>query len=107
MSDPYAQNIRIEALDRAVRVRISQGTEPDGHTVERARTYEAFLDGNPVTEIVKAIAASIRANCTLDWDIIQQGSDATVYGVADWIENPPEWITTPWAAQVRASNKPA
>jgi hypothetical protein len=39
----------------------------------------------------KAIADQVRANCTLDWATMQKGGDAIVYGVCDWIENPPEW----------------
>lgn len=41
----------------------------------------------------KAIADQVRRNCTLDWDRMQKGGDHIVYGVADWIENPPEWST--------------
>lgn len=43
-------------------------------------------------EMRKTIAEQVRRNCTLPWPL-PVGTDATVYAVADWIENPPEWVT--------------
>lgn len=38
------------------------------------------------------IAEQVRRNCTLDWDVMQEGGDGVIYAVADWIEHPPEWV---------------
>lgn len=39
----------------------------------------------------KAIADQVRRNCTLPSAVLHGGGDQIVYGVCDWIENPPEW----------------
>lgn len=42
----------------------------------------------------KKIATQVRNNCTLPWPL-PVGTDPTIRAVADWIENPPEWVTGP------------
>lgn len=50
---------------------------------------------DPVTrEALKTVADAIRRNCTPDWDAYQSGGDALIAAVADWVENPPEWVTS-------------
>lgn len=55
------------------------------------------------TDIIKTIVADIRAHCTLDYELVLKGGDAVIYAVADWIDNPPEWIKSAWANQSRAA----
>jgi hypothetical protein len=38
-------NLRIEALDRAVRVALARGTESDKDTIARSEAFHAFLLG--------------------------------------------------------------
>lgn len=56
-----------------------------------------------VQSTVESIAASIRANCTPPAEAYQAGGDALIASVADWIENPPEWVKSTWADQARAN----
>lgn len=64
----------------------------------RRAVFRAGAASQPTAaEVAATIVARVRANCTLDWDIVQKGGDHIVYGVADWIENPPEWVDAPWA----------
>lgn len=51
---------------------------------------------------VESIVASIRQNCTPPSEVLLAGGDALVYAVADWVENPPEWVKATWADQARA-----
>jgi hypothetical protein len=51
-------------------------------------------------ETVAAIVSKVRLNCTLDWEVMKAGGDPIIYAVADWIENPPEWVKAPWATPV-------
>lgn len=39
------------------------------------------------------VATEIRLHCTLDWEVTKKGGDALISAVADWVENPPEWVT--------------
>ncbi|KTS90685.1 hypothetical protein NS183_07840 [Microbacterium testaceum] len=41
----------------------------------------------------KDIAEQVRRNCTPPWEAVISGSDAVVAAVAEWIANPPEWVT--------------
>ena len=61
--------------------------------IARVRELE---DERVDTEWGKVIATKVRANCTLDWDVMQKGGDAIIYAVADWIENPPDWVKAQW-----------
>lgn len=51
---------------------------------------------------VASIVASIRANCTPSSKAYEAGGDVLIAAVADWIENPPEWVQATWADQARA-----
>jgi hypothetical protein len=50
-------------------------------------------------EVVVQIAAKVRANCTPSSEAYSKGGDTLVYAVADWIENPPEWVKAPWTVK--------
>jgi len=56
-----------------------------------------------VGSTVKSIVASIRANCTPPVSAYSAGGDTLIGAVADWIENPPEWVQSTWADQARAN----
>lgn len=49
----------------------------------------------------RRIADQVRRNCTLpsardsEGRIVRHHRDDTIAAVADWIENPPEWVTGP------------
>jgi hypothetical protein len=47
-------------------------------------------------EIAATIAAKVRANCTPPSEAHDRGGDFLISAVADWIENPPEWVDAPW-----------
>lgn len=51
---------------------------------------------------VESIVANIHANCTVPSEVLNKGSDALIHAVADWVENPPEWLKATWADQARA-----
>jgi hypothetical protein len=40
----------------------------------------------------RAIAETVRRNCTPSSEAYAAGGDRLIYAVADWIENPPEWV---------------
>lgn len=65
---------------------------------------DAYLD--KIADERKKIATQVRNNCTLPWPL-PVGTDPTIRAVADWIENPPEWVTssaeTSVEADIRAS----
>lgn len=56
-----------------------------------------------VGSTVESIVASIRSNCTPPHDAYAEGGDTLIAAVADWIENPPEWVKSTWADQARAN----
>lgn len=56
-----------------------------------------------VRSTVESIVASIRANCTPSREAYEAGGDQLVSAVADWVENPPEWLQATWAEQARAN----
>ncbi|MFE4469542.1 hypothetical protein ACFRFH_12075 [Leifsonia sp. NPDC056824] len=41
-----------------------------------------------------AIAEQIRNHCTPSQEAYQKGGDSLIAAVADWVENPPDWVTT-------------
>ena len=45
------------------------------------------------------IVTKVRANCTLPSELVLKGGDQIIYAVADWIENPPEWVKASWRDQ--------
>jgi hypothetical protein len=47
-------------------------------------------------EVAADIAARIRANYTASANTYAHGGDFLVEAVADWIENPPEWVDVSW-----------
>lgn len=55
-----------------------------------------------VASTVESIVASIRANCTPPSEAFAAGGDLLIAAVADWVENPPEWVHASWADQARA-----
>lgn len=42
-----------------------------------------------------AIAEQVRRHCTPSPEAYAAGGDTLIAAVADWIENPPEWIAAP------------
>lgn len=55
-----------------------------------------------VGSTVESIVATVRAHCTPSSEAYEKGGDFLIYAVADWIENPPEWVHSTWADQARA-----
>lgn len=54
-----------------------------------------------VQSTVRAIVSAIRQNCTPPTEALMAGGDALVASVADWVENPPEWVHGTWADEAR------
>jgi hypothetical protein len=54
-----------------------------------------------VRSTVESIVASVRANCTPSSEAYKAGGDHLIGAVANWIENPPEWVKSTWADQAR------
>ena len=54
-----------------------------------------------VGSTVESIVATVRANCTPSSEAYEKGGDFLISAVADWIENPPEWVHATWAEQAR------
>lgn len=50
----------------------------------------------PLEETAAEIVTKVRQNCTPSSDGYARGGDFIVREVADWIENPPEWVKAPW-----------
>lgn len=55
---------------------LTQDWRPEGTYLERA-----------------TVAATVRRNCTPSGEAYAAGGDSLITAVADWIENPPEWVT--------------
>lgn len=47
-------------------------------------------------EYAHEIAEAIRRHCTPSHEAYQRGGDFLIAAVADWIENPPEWVDASW-----------
>jgi hypothetical protein len=54
-----------------------------------------------IRSTVNSVAASIRHNCTPSPEAYAKGGDSLIYAVADWIENPPEFVKDGWAEVAR------
>lgn len=44
-------------------------------------------------EVRTAIATQVRNNCTPSSEAYKAGGDTLIYAVADWIADPPIWVT--------------
>ena len=71
--------------------RAADALDPDWWR-EHERFQEIHYRGKFEADSRKAIADEVRRHCTLPTPL-PVGTDATVYAVADWIENPPAWVT--------------
>lgn len=58
-------------------------------------------------DMAKAIVQKIRAHCTPSSEAYEKGGDFLIYAVADWIENPPEWVHAPWVAAATPEPEPS
>jgi hypothetical protein len=62
------------------------------------RIKESFSDGGihgndwASKQARKEIAEQVRRHCTPSSDAYTKGGDTLIAAVADWIENPPEWV---------------
>ena len=73
------------------RTEVPEGRDDLRRLQEKLRAeFDAALAAHDA-ELRQTIANQVRRNCTLPWPL-PVGTDATVYAVADWIENPPEWV---------------
>lgn len=54
-----------------------------------------YLTSAP-SDTAAQIVAAIRARCTPPHEAYTKGGDVLIAAVADWIENPPEWVEAPW-----------
>lgn len=45
------------------------------------------------------IVAKVRQNCTPSGEAYEKGGDYLIAAVADWIENPPEWVKASWRGE--------
>jgi len=62
----------------------------------RAETASLIQAAQPVVVTAEQralIASVVRRNCTPSGEAYAAGGDRLIYAVADWIENPPEWVT--------------
>jgi hypothetical protein len=57
--------------------------------------FEVLSTPEP-NDTAKAIVSKIRAHCTPSSEAYEKGGDHLILAVADWIENPPEWVHAPW-----------
>lgn len=71
----------------------------------KAALVAAYSTPEPTSEVDqrKIIADQIRRSCTVPSEAALAGGDRIVYAVADWVENPPEWVTKPGAVTPQSS----
>jgi hypothetical protein len=78
--------------------------------VERDSLLAVFRAGAAsqptAAEVAATIVARVRDNCTPSHEAYTAGGDHLIIAVAEWIENPPEWVDAPWARQANL-NPPA
>jgi len=68
--------------------------------VRKARAALAALSRPVPDDTAKQIADRVRKHCTPSVEAYRRGGDFLVEFVADWIENPPEWVDAPWAKPI-------
>src|SRR4051812_44699111 len=61
-----------------------------------ASNWLAEHDRAVAEKTAATIVATVRAHCTPSSDAYATGGDPLIYAVADWIENPPEWVNASW-----------
>lgn len=87
-ADRYDAQIPVPAVDFVER---EAGRVLQVHLRRVADALEATL---PAPQEREVIALQVRRHCTLTLPDGSVPSDATIQAVADWIENPPEWVPT-------------
>lgn len=80
-----------------VRSSFAREKHPDDPELIRIRQegFDRWLADHD-RKLAAHIAQRVRSNCTPSAEAYRLGGDRLVYEVADWIENPPEWVTTVW-----------
>jgi hypothetical protein len=104
MNETRLQQKLTEQAATIERIR-KMATEDDAGAWDAHQPLIALIAATPTSDAVRAIkaeaareiAAKVRANCTPSSEAYSKGGDLLVYAVADWIENPPEWVKAPWA----------
>ena len=69
-----------------------QGSEFDRWLIAIRADAAAQVVPQPNRDVLAQVAGMIRRNCTPSTEAYQRGGDALIYAVADWVENPPEWV---------------
>lgn len=59
-------------------------------------TEQGDHDREVMTATARAITEKVRLNCTPSSEAYERGGDFLIREVADWIDNPPEWVKAPW-----------
>lgn len=61
-------------------------------------------EGSERERVVAQIVTAVRQNCTPPNEAYSLGGDHLIAAVADWIENPPDWVNAPWRSQKEVSD---
>lgn len=62
------------------------------HAIATA-SYQGLTFRGQADAVLASVADAVRRSCTPSQEAYTAGGDRLVYAVADWIENPPEWVT--------------
>ena len=60
------------------------------------RDYSDLAWQKVAPRVAELIVHKIRMHCTPSAEAYEKGGDFLVQAVADWIENPPDWVDAPW-----------
>lgn len=68
----------------------------DNLDVEAFDRWLAARDAAVAIATAAIITDKVRAHCTPSQETYARGGDVLIYAVADWIDNPPEWVHASW-----------
>lgn len=99
MDDEYTPTTG-DVRDAYLRARYYLDNAPEGAEGYRAVPlgFDRWLAKHDA-EVAATIADRVRRNCTPSVEALSADDYHLIYAVADWIENPPEWIDAPWAGR--------
>jgi hypothetical protein len=72
-----------------------------------AAEFDAWLaahDAEVAATTAASIVTKVRQNCTITMDAHDRGGDFLIRAVAEWIENPPEWVGASWVTRQEAAH---
>ena len=71
------------------------GPDLSGLRASNAAEFDEWLSEHDAA-LVSGITMRVRQNCTPSREAYERGGDFLVEAVADWIDDPPEWVDAPW-----------